>query len=164
MERKDYLLILILILAAVFLGSVIMMKNVRVAMVREESPKSEITSNKFLLPRPAPGEDLSLADVMTGIIVLDKEKGLELSSKQKSDIQTVLNEIKPKQVEYEKVTKDIDESVKKLNKILSPKQLKYLAKNRGELSSKMRGVGGSESPDQSILQNLEKSLAGAEKR
>lgn len=162
MERKDYLLIVILILAAVFLGSVIMMKNVRVAMVREELPKDDITSNRFLLPRSAPSEDLSLGDVMTGIMVLDKEKGLELSSKQKSDIQTVLNEIKPKQEEYEKVTKEIDGAVKKLSKILTPKQLNYLAKNRGELSSRMRRSGGSESPDQNILQNLEKSL-GAEK-
>ncbi|GEM_PF-1460992 len=161
MERKDYLLIVILIIVAVFLGCAIMMKHVRVIVAPQEVPRADYMSARFFLPRADATEDLALGDVMTGIMVLGGVKGLELTSKQKSDIQAVLNDIKPKQAEYEKVLKDIDDSIKKLNRILSSKQRKYIAQNRGELGSKMREGGEIDSsiPGQDIVESLEKSLS-----
>jgi len=162
MERKDYLTIVVLILVAVFLGFVIMMKHVKVIVVPQESQRANFAAARFFLPRSEASDNLALGDVMTGIMVLNNEKGLELTSKQKSDIQSVLNDIKPKQAEYEKVLKDIDDSFKKLSRILTNKQRQYLAQNRGELGTKMQEGNSNDTsvPGQDILESLEKSLTG----
>ncbi len=162
MERKDAYLIIILIVIALFLGYVIAMVRPPLAVITKPGQSPTIL-NVLFHPRPKPIE-LSAQNIMSGIMVLNKEKGMELSSKQKQDVKSVIDDIRKKQEDYKNLQKDLDTSRKKLEAILIAKQLKFLKENRADLFNRAR-ISGPQggAPGQNLLEDLEKSIAGGKK-
>jgi len=159
MERKDAYLIIILIVIALFLGYVIAMVRPPLAVITKPGQSATII-NVLFHPKPRPVE-LSAEDTMSGIMVLNREKGMELSAKQKQDVKSVIDDIRKKQEEYKNIQKDLENSRKKLEGALTEKQLKFLKENRADLFTRARTTGSQAgAPGQNLLEELEQSIAG----
>jgi len=159
MERKDAYLIIILIVIAFLLGYVIAMVRPPLAVLTKPGQSPTII-NVIYHPKPK-AVMLSTEELMSGIMVLSSEKGMELTPKQKSEVKGVIDEIRTKQEDYKKIQKDLDSSKKKMESILITKQLKFLKENRADLFVRARSAGSQGgAPGQTLLEELEKSIAG----
>ncbi|MDQ7824836.1 MAG: hypothetical protein RDV48_18705 [Candidatus Eremiobacteraeota bacterium] len=157
MEKKDALVIIILIILATFLGSVIVTQRPPRAVVTRKGEKANVV-NIFIHPK-LKQPDLTINQLISGTMVLNADREYALNDRQKKDMLACLGEIKQKQQDYKKLSNEIDDSKDKILKVLTEKQVKFITQNKEEIMIQFQarmGRAGSESSE--LLTQFEKTL------
>ena len=158
MERKDAYLIIILMIISVLLGYAIIVKKPPTAYITKPGQKPNIISF-FLKPKQKQPE-FRVEEVIKGMMVLNSEKGYELSDQQKQQVKDIFNNVKKKQEEYNAIKDNMDKLQSELEGVLTTKQLKYLKENRYGLMSMLQEVDKGKNQSQDLMEKLEDSLKG----
>ncbi|MDQ7824835.1 MAG: hypothetical protein RDV48_18700 [Candidatus Eremiobacteraeota bacterium] len=155
MGKNDAYLIVLLIIIAVALALGIMVKNAHLAVMTE--PQQTRSNVLVIFEAPRTTDRLSLDDVLMGVMMLGSSKDVSLNESQKTEIQKIIGDMRPKQEEFKTFVKSVDGIVKKMANVLTERQKTYIHQNMDNLRM---GLSSDEAaaPGQNIIDMLEKDL------